>query len=140
MTKDFTLQRALHAARRRRWILILCLVLTPAAALGVSALQHKEYTAKTFLLFRDPQFDQKLFGSTFVPNSTVYTAPLLRNRAFSCSCGRCRRTSPEGLGPRPITSCAIFADAVHDTTTAKPDLTAQSTEKPKLRPPREESE
>jgi tyrosine-protein kinase len=55
--------------RRRLGVILLCLLLTPAAALGVSLLQDKEYTANASLLFRDPQFDQKLFGSTFVQES-----------------------------------------------------------------------
>src|SRR3954447_9102335 len=69
MTTNFDLRRMVEVVRRRRWILVLCVVLVPAAAIAVSVLQQKEYTAKAFLLFRDPQFDQKLFGSTFVPNS-----------------------------------------------------------------------
>lgn len=59
----------LQALRRRLGVIFLCLLLTPAAALAVSLLQEKEYTAKASLLFRDPQFDQKLFGSTFVEES-----------------------------------------------------------------------
>src|SRR5947209_8629236 len=70
MTTDLTIRRILAAVHRRRAILLVCLVLAPAAALAFSAVQPKEYTAKAVLLFRDPQFDQKLFGSTFVPNST----------------------------------------------------------------------
>jgi len=66
---DLSLPNLLHALRRRLGVLFLCLLLTPAAALAVSLLQEKEYTAKASLLFRDPQFDQKLFGSTFVQES-----------------------------------------------------------------------
>src|SRR3954470_7388405 len=69
MTTNFDLRRVVQIVRRRLWILAMCVVLVPVAALVVSAFQQKEYTAKAFLLFRDPQFDQKLFGSTFVPNS-----------------------------------------------------------------------
>lgn len=50
----------------RRWRLVLtCTLLAPAAALGVSLLQPKEYSASASLLFRDPGFDQTLFGSSF---------------------------------------------------------------------------
>jgi succinoglycan biosynthesis transport protein ExoP len=69
VTTSFDLRRVLQIVRRRFWILILCAVLVPAAALAVSATQQKKYTAEATLLFRDPQFDQKLFGSTFVANS-----------------------------------------------------------------------
>src|SRR4051812_8085479 len=68
--RTFDLRRAMQIVRRRLWILVLCAVLVPAAAVAVSATQQKKYTAEATLLFRDPQFDQKLFGSTFVPNST----------------------------------------------------------------------
>ena len=64
-----SLPNLLQALRRRLGVLVLCLVLTPAAALAVSLLQEKQYTATASLLFRDPQFDQKLFGSTFVQES-----------------------------------------------------------------------
>jgi succinoglycan biosynthesis transport protein ExoP len=67
---NFDLRRFLQVVRRRVWIVVLCAVLVPAAAVAVSATQQKKYTAEATLLFRDPQFDQKLFGSTFVPNST----------------------------------------------------------------------
>jgi capsular exopolysaccharide synthesis family protein len=50
-------------------VFLLCVLLAPTAALAVSLLQEKVYTAKASLLFRDPQFDQKLFGSTFVQES-----------------------------------------------------------------------
>src|SRR3954454_9400082 len=57
------LRGALHVLRRRAGIIILCLLATPAAAFAVSESQAKQYTATASLLFRDPGFDQKLFGS-----------------------------------------------------------------------------
>ena len=64
------LRSALRAVRQRLWVVLLCLVLVPSTALAVSLLQQKEYTTTASLLFRDPQLDQKLFGSTFVQSST----------------------------------------------------------------------
>src|SRR3954454_3598053 len=69
MTSSTTLRRVLQAARRRYRILVVCIVLVPAAAVAVSSTRENEYTADAKLLFRDPQFDQKLFGSTFVQDS-----------------------------------------------------------------------
>ncbi len=66
---DINLRYAAQALRRRLPIFLLCLVLVPVTALGLSLLQEKEYTSKASLLFRDPQFDQKLFGSSFVQSS-----------------------------------------------------------------------
>jgi polysaccharide biosynthesis transport protein len=69
MTSNTTLNRVLQAARRRYKILLVCIILVPAAAVAVSVTRESQYTAEATLLFRDSQFDQKLFGSTFVPNS-----------------------------------------------------------------------
>jgi capsular exopolysaccharide synthesis family protein len=54
---------------RRRWLVILaCALVLPGAALAFSLSQEKQYSTSASLLFRDPQFDQKLFGSTvFAP-------------------------------------------------------------------------
>jgi succinoglycan biosynthesis transport protein ExoP len=52
-------------ALRRRWaVIVLCALVVPATAVALSLRQEKQYTASASLLFRDPQFDQKLFGST----------------------------------------------------------------------------
>src|SRR4051794_23227412 len=69
MTSNPTLRRVLQAARRRYGILLACIMLVPAAAVAVSITREKQYTAQASLLFRDPQFDQKLFGSSFVQGS-----------------------------------------------------------------------
>ena len=55
---------------RRRWVVIVfCAVLVPGAALAASLQQTKKYTASALLLFRNPGFDQQLFGSTVLPRS-----------------------------------------------------------------------
>src|SRR3954447_14680959 len=51
--------------RRRAGILLLCATLGPASALAFSLTREEKYTASASLLFRDPGFDQKLFGSSF---------------------------------------------------------------------------
>ncbi len=55
--------------RRRAWVIVLAVLLVPGAAVGLSLLQEKQYSASASLLFRDPQLDQKLFGSTFLEDS-----------------------------------------------------------------------
>src|SRR4051794_14333532 len=64
------LRNLLGVLRRRRWTILVCVALCGAAALAVSLAQTKQYTASATLLFRDPGFDQKLFGSSFLPPST----------------------------------------------------------------------
>src|SRR5438552_1658580 len=62
--------RSLWRRIRRRWlIVVVCLLVAPIAAVAVSLMQPKRYSASATLLFRDPALDQKLFGSsTFAPS------------------------------------------------------------------------
>lgn len=55
--------------RRRAAVIVACAVVVPLAALGLSLLQPREYTASSLLLFRNPAFDQQLFGATVLPQS-----------------------------------------------------------------------
>lgn len=56
---------------RDRWVLIVaCVVVLGGIALIVSERAEKQYTATAKLLFRDPGFDQNLFGATVFPGST----------------------------------------------------------------------
>lgn len=59
----------LSVVRRRILVVVVCAVLTPASALGWSLAQDEQYTASAQLLFRDPGFDQKLFGSSVLQPS-----------------------------------------------------------------------
>jgi tyrosine-protein kinase len=59
----------LGVLRRRAWIVVLCALLVPAAAWAVSVQTTKQWTAGAELLFRDPGFDQKLFGSSYLSPS-----------------------------------------------------------------------
>jgi capsular exopolysaccharide synthesis family protein len=61
---EINLRYALRAIRRRLPLFLVCVLLVPAAALVVSLLQKKEYTATASLYFRNPQFDQMVFGSS----------------------------------------------------------------------------
>lgn len=62
--EDSPLREFLAMLRHRLVILLTAVVLVPSAALAFSLQQPKEYTATAKLLFRDPQFDQKLFGGS----------------------------------------------------------------------------
>jgi polysaccharide biosynthesis transport protein len=60
---DNSAREPLLVVVRRRWLVILaCTVFGGAAAFGFSQLEHREYTASSLLLFRNPGFDQQLFG------------------------------------------------------------------------------
>lgn len=53
----------LGVLRRRFLVIAGCVVLVAGAALVFSLAQTKQYSATASLLFRDPGFDQRLFGS-----------------------------------------------------------------------------
>lgn len=59
--------RQLAAALRRRWKLVAgCVVLLAGTTFAVSQLQTPQYEATAKLLFRDPGFDQRIFGASVV--------------------------------------------------------------------------
>src|SRR5262245_57782324 len=64
------IRRIANALFRRTPLIVACALLIAGAALTYSLLQTKQYTADASLLFRDPGFDQRLFGS-----STAYVDP-----------------------------------------------------------------
>lgn len=82
VSADFHLRYALRAVRRRLPIVLACVLLVPAAAVGVSLLQKKQYTANAGLLFRDPQFSQQLFSTSFVQNQADPTRQAATNLAL----------------------------------------------------------
>ncbi len=65
---EFTIERVVRFLRivAQRWVVVVAIALLIAGiAYGYSSAQPKQYEATASLLFRDPAFDQKLFGSTF---------------------------------------------------------------------------
>jgi capsular exopolysaccharide synthesis family protein len=51
----------------RKVLVGMCALVAGGSALGFSLLQEQQYTAKASLLFRDPGFDQRLFGAPAIP-------------------------------------------------------------------------
>jgi capsular exopolysaccharide synthesis family protein len=62
-------RRLLRPLRSRWHVIALCAVVLSGAAFLLSVRQSDQYTAEASLLFRDPQFDQSVFGSTFLAPS-----------------------------------------------------------------------
>ncbi len=60
---SFDLRSALRILRRRLAVIVLCFCLLTAAALVYSLAQEKKYSSTATLLFRDPGFDQTVFGA-----------------------------------------------------------------------------
>ena len=62
--RELDTRRILAGLFRRAPLIVACTLLTAAAALVFSLVQTKQYTADASLLFRDPGFDQQIFGSS----------------------------------------------------------------------------
>jgi succinoglycan biosynthesis transport protein ExoP len=54
----------MRAIRRRLPVVLACLVIVPAVAVGISLRQDKEYEATTSLLFRQPKIDEVVADGT----------------------------------------------------------------------------
>ena len=61
-TDGWDVYRVIEALRRRVGLVVLCIVLVPLAALGLSLAQQKQYTATIAILFRNPGLDQEILG------------------------------------------------------------------------------
>lgn len=66
---DLPIRDFMRVLRRRLPIVLAISVLMPSAALTASLRSEKQYTATAELLFRDPGFDQRLFGSSILAPS-----------------------------------------------------------------------
>jgi succinoglycan biosynthesis transport protein ExoP len=73
------LPRVFATLQRHAGLIVLCTVLTAAAAFGVSELQQKQYSASASLLFRNPGFAEDLFGTTAATTSTDPTREAATN-------------------------------------------------------------
>src|SRR3954471_10056181 len=62
-----TFHGLLQALRRRLWVIVLCLIVAPVAAYGISKSQTKEYTATAQLLFHQSGIDEQLTSTAANP-------------------------------------------------------------------------
>jgi succinoglycan biosynthesis transport protein ExoP len=58
------LLEVLGALKRRRWVIVMCVVVAVGVAAVSAAVATPEYTANATLLFRDPGFDKAFLGVT----------------------------------------------------------------------------
>lgn len=63
-------EQVLNVMRRRWWVVLLCTAIAGFASIAVSLTQQRLYAASASLLFRDPGFDQMLFGTSLLPSNT----------------------------------------------------------------------
>src|SRR5947209_16263711 len=83
ISTDFNVRYGLRALRRRLPLFLACVLLVPAAAVGVAMVQKKKYTATAELLFRNPGFDQMVFGSSLAPAQTDPTVQAATDLALA---------------------------------------------------------
>ncbi|MGH2813363.1 MAG: YveK family protein, partial [Actinomycetota bacterium] len=69
----------LEAIRRRFLVVFLCVLVGTGLGLGLSLLQNEEYSATASLLFRDPGFDERVFGSQVLGGSEDSTREAATN-------------------------------------------------------------
>src|SRR3954466_7427730 len=92
----------MRVLRRRIGVVLICALLVPAAALAFSLSQEKQYSASASLLFRDPQLDQKLFGSTvFAPSSDPAREAATNAKLASLEVVAARTSKALGGSPAP---------------------------------------
>jgi succinoglycan biosynthesis transport protein ExoP len=119
-----TLERVIRVARRNIGLILLCVVLAPAAALAVSVLQSKEYTASASLLFRDPGLDQKFTGAPFFQegqDEARLAATNLRLVSLdSVATLTARKIGKPGFGREDVSNAVeVAADGPSDVVTVK---------------------
>lgn len=62
-TEEVGLREIVSVVRRRVLLIGMCTILAAGTAFAVSTAQEDQYQASSSLLFRDPGFDQQLFGA-----------------------------------------------------------------------------
>lgn len=112
--QNWNFEHWLRVIRVRWWIVVLCTVVTAVAAVGFSLTQRKMYTASASLLFRDPGFDQMLFGVSILPQQsdpTVQGATNIDLLSLPTVAARTSAALHGELSPGQVSSEATIAPA-----------------------------
>jgi succinoglycan biosynthesis transport protein ExoP len=111
--------------RRRAGLIVLCVVIATAGAVGLSVLQEKQYSASASLLFRNPGFAESLFGNAVTTPATDPTREAATNEKLVGLEIVAKRTSEnlKGLTPEEVSdmvsvSASGEADIVSVTATS----------------------
>ncbi len=123
MTDSAEGQRGLLAVvrvlRRRLGLILLCLVLLPAATLAYSLTQEELYSASSSLLFRDPGFDESLFGGQAFAGSQDSSREAATNERL-VGLGAVADRTAEAIG-RGVTASAV-REALDITAEGESDI------------------
>ncbi len=119
--------------RRRAGLILLCVVIVTVAAVGVSLVQEKQYSASASLLFRNPGFAESLFGNSVSTPATDPTREAATNEKLVGLEIVAKRTSEhlEGLSAEEISdmvsvSASGEADIVSVTATSSEPAQAKA--------------
>lgn len=107
------------AVRRRLGLALLCTLLVPAAAYGLSKTIEPEYTASSTLLFREPPVQPGLAGASFILRDPEARRELLTNAALASLDAVAQRTA-RGVGGG-VTAAEVSHD-VHFSVTGDADI------------------
>jgi polysaccharide biosynthesis transport protein len=107
------------AVRRRLGLALLCALLVPAAAYGLSKTIEPEYTASSTLLFREPPVQRGLAGASFILRDPEARRELLTNAALASLNAVAQRTA-RGVGGG-VTAAEVSHD-VHFSGTGDADI------------------
>jgi receptor protein-tyrosine kinase len=69
------IESVLAVLRRRWWVIAVCVLVVGVSAGAFSLIQRKQYTASASLLFENPGFDQMLFGTSVLSQTSSATNP-----------------------------------------------------------------
>lgn len=97
-----TVQHFTSLLRRRMAILVIATIALPAGALAYSLTAEKQYTATAKLLFRDPGFDQRLFGGQILAPSVDPAREAATNVGL-VSLDSVAQRAAEAIDDRPLT-------------------------------------
>ncbi len=122
--REGTLQRVIPIIRRNLGLILLCVVLVPAAALAISLLQSKEYTASSSLLFRDPGLDTKFTGTPFFQEGEDEARKAATNLRLvgldTIASLTARRIDQPGLGRKEVSEAVeVSAEGTSDVVSIK---------------------
>lgn len=124
-TRQFDLGGVIAVLRRRAGLILMCVVIATVAAVGISLLQEKQYSASASLLFRNPGFAENLFGNSVTTPSTDPTREAATNEKLVGLEIVAKRASEhlEGLTPEEVSgmvsvSASGEADIVSLTATS----------------------
>lgn len=116
---------AIAVLRQRARLIVLCIVIATAAAVGISLLQQEQYSASASLLFRNPGFAENLFGNSVSSPATDPTREAATNEKLVGLEIVAKRTSerlgsltPEEVADMVSVSASGEADIVSVTATS----------------------